>query len=107
MSQYFHETYEHSDGNVKVELSVSNYTTKANMKRATSIDTSTLASKTELTGLKTKVDNLDVYKLMSISVDLSKLSNDVNQDVMKKTMYVKVNAIDTEVKSTSWLVTKN
>ena len=101
MSQYFHETYEHSDGNVKVELSVSNYTTKANMKRATIIDTSTLASKTELTGLKTKVDNLGVYKLMSVSVDLSKISNDVDQDFVKKTVYVKVNDIDTEIKSTS------
>ena len=101
MSQYFHETYEHSDGNVKVELSVSNYTTKANMKRATSIDTSTLASKTELTGYKTKVDNLGVYKLMSVSVDLSKISNDVDQDFVKKTVYVKVNDIDTEIKSTS------
>ena len=101
MSQYFHETYEHSDGNVKVELSVSNYTTKANMKRATSIDTSTLASKTELTGLKTKVDNLGVYKLMSVSVDLSKISNDVDQDFVKKTVYVEVNDIDTEIKSTS------
>ena len=101
MSQYFHKTYEHSDGNVKVELSVSNYTTKANMKRATSIDTSTLASKTELTGLKTKVDNLGVYKLMSVSVDLSKISNDVDQDFVKKTVYVKVNDIDTEIKSTS------
>ena len=101
MSQYFHETSEHSDGNVKVELSVSNYTTKANMKRATSIDTSTLASKTELTGLKTKVDNLGVYKLMSVSVDLSKISNDVDQDFVKKTVYVEVNDIDTEIKSTS------
>ena len=56
MGQYFPEAHEHSDGNVKVELDLSNYVTKANLKGATGIDNSTLASKTVLAGLKTKID---------------------------------------------------
>ena len=65
MRQYFPEPYER--GNVKVQLDLSNYAMKAHLKGATSIDTSTLASKTDLAGLKTKVDNLDVNKLKTVS----------------------------------------
>ena len=34
--------------------------------------------------LKTKVDNLDVDKLSTVPVDLSKLTNVVDNDVVKK-----------------------
>ena len=48
--------------------------------------------------LKSEVDKIDVDKLKTISVDLSKLSNVVNRDVVKKTVYdklvTKVNNID-------------
>ena len=37
----------------KVELDLSNYATKTNMKEATGIDTFTLATKTDLASLKT------------------------------------------------------
>ena len=53
MSQYFPELYGHSGGNVKVELDLSNYANKTDWRGATSIDTSTLASKADLTSLKT------------------------------------------------------
>ena len=49
--------------------------------------------------MKSKVDNLDVGKLVAVPVDLSKLSDAVKNDVVKKTEYDrlvrKVNAIQT------------
>ena len=84
MSQFFPEPYKRFCRNVKVELDLSNYATKVDMKRATGIDRSTLASKINLVSLRTKVVNLDVDK--SKTVDLSKLSNVVdNYAVVKKT----------------------
>ena len=62
MSQYFPEPYEPSGGNVKVELDLYNYATKADMKGAMYISTFTLAPKTDLVSLKSKVDKLDVDK---------------------------------------------
>ena len=67
------------------------------------MDTSTLTSKTDLASLKTKVDDLDVDKLKIVSVDLSKLSIEIDNDIVKKTVYdklaIKVSAIDTKVSS--------
>ena len=40
-----------------------------------------------LRNLKTKVDKLDIDKLVPVTVDLSKLSNVVKNDVIKKTEY--------------------
>ena len=45
MSQYFLQSYECSGGNVKVELNISPYATKADLEGATGFDTSTLVSK--------------------------------------------------------------
>ena len=49
--------------------------------------------------MKSKVDNLDVGKLVAVPVDLSKLSDAVKNDVVKKTehdrLVRKVNAIQT------------
>ena len=65
----------------------------------TLVDTSGFALKTNLANLKTEVDKLDIDKLVPVSTDLSKLSNVVNNDVVKKTVYeklvAKVNNIDT------------
>ena len=69
-----------------------------------------MASETDLPGLKTKVDDLHVNKLKNVPADLSKLSNIVNIDFVKKTVYsqlvTKVNDIDTKIPITSGLVTK-
>ena len=43
-----------------------------------------LVSKTNLAGLKTKVDNLDLDKLDTAPADLTKPSNVVGYDVVKK-----------------------
>ena len=40
--------------------------------------------------LKTKVENVDVDKLKTAPADLSKLSNLVDHDVVKKTVYYKL-----------------
>ena len=53
------------------------------MKGAMGIDTSTLVWKADLASLDSKVDNLDLYKLKTVSADLSKLSNVVGEDVVR------------------------
>ena len=42
---------------------------------------------TNLSNLKSKVDKLDVDKLVPVPVDLSKLSDVVKNDVVKKDVY--------------------
>ena len=86
---------------VKVELDLSNYETKADLKNATGVDTSKFAKKVDSANLKSKFDKLDidkleklptnwnslkskVDKLVPVTVDLSKLSDVVNNGVVKK-----------------------
>ena len=63
------------------------------------VDTSSFAIKTSLANLETEVDKLDIDKLAPLSVDLSKLSDVVKNDDVKKTVYdklvAKVNNFDT------------
>ena len=98
MSQYF-PSYNNSSENIKVELDLSNYATKKDIKDITHFDTSSYALKVNLPALKTQVDNIDTDKLKTVSYDLAKLSNVVKNDIVKKTEYNtlknKVDAIDT------------
>ena len=75
------------------------YATKAELKNATGIATSTFVLKSDLASLKAEVDKIDVCKLKTFPVDLRELSNVVNNKVIKKTVYnnlaAKVNNIDT------------
>ena len=57
MSQYF-PLYNNSSENIKVELDLSNYATKIDIKDITHIDTSSYALKTNLAASKTEVDNI-------------------------------------------------
>ena len=66
---------------------MSNYPTKADIKNILHIDTSSFALKSNLASLKTEVDKLDIDKLAPVPVDLSKLSNVVKNEVVKKTEY--------------------
>ena len=70
----------------KLVLDLSNYARKIDLRGAIDMGTSTLASKTDLTSLKTQVDNLDVDKQKTIPADLSKLSDVGDNDVAKKTV---------------------
>ena len=93
--------------NVKVDLNLYNYATQADLKNATAVDTSDFAKMTNLahskydvdklhklktiprnsSNLKSKVVKLDIDKLESTPVDLSKLSDAVEHEVVKKTEY--------------------
>ena len=63
------------------------------------VDTSGFALKTNLSSLKTEIDKLDINKLVPVPSDLSKFSNVVKNDVVKKAVYnklvAKVDNIDT------------
>ena len=95
--------------NVKVEMDLSNYAAKTDIKNSIRIDTSSFAKKvdlaslksdvdkldinklknvpTNLKNLKSKVHKLDVHKLVPVPVELSKLSDVVKNDVVKKDVY--------------------
>ena len=129
MSEYFSKP-KNLGANVKVELGLYNYATKADLKNTRGADSSDFAKKADLanvesdvykldinklkniqsnlSNLKSKVDKLDIRKLEPTPVDLNKLSNIVKNDVVKKTEYgeliKKVNAIQTT--DTSALVKK-
>ena len=72
-------------GDVKVEVDLSNYATKADLKNATGIYTWHFAKKFDLASLKTEIDKLDVGRWETFPVDLSKLTDLVKNEVVKKT----------------------
>ena len=101
---YYRKPNSHIRDKVKVVLNLSNYATKKELVYATGIDTSSCWKKISLVlkaevdkldinklvnapissnNLKTKVDDLDVAKLKIIVVDLKKLSDLVDNEVVK------------------------
>ena len=90
MSQYFPKPYEPFSGDINVKVDLSNYATKPDIKNISDVDTSIFALKTNLANLKIKVDKLDIDKLKPASTHLSKLSNVVKNDVVKKDVYNKL-----------------
>ena len=84
MSQYFPKLYKNFRGNIKVELDLSSYATKLDSKDARGIDEFKLAAKPNLVSLKAEVDKIDVDKLKTVHVDLSKLSNELKIKLSKK-----------------------
>ena len=87
MSQYFPKPYEPFGGDINIKGDLSNYATKTDIKNISHVDTSSFALKTNLANLKTEVDKLDIDKLKPVPDDLSKLSNVITNDVVKKTDY--------------------
>ena len=90
MSKYFPKSPRSYGENISVSVDLSNYATKTDIKNITHIDTSGFALKTNLANLKTEVDKIDTDKLRTVPVDLSKLSNVVKNEVVKKTEYNKL-----------------
>ena len=102
---------------MKVQLDLSNYATKADLKNATGLDTSKFVKKVDLARLKSEADKLDIDKLEKVptalnnlkskgdildadkvSVDLSKLSDVVKTDVVKKNVYnAKIKIIEDKI----------
>ena len=95
MSQYFPKPYEPFDEDIHVKVDLSNY----DFKNVSHVDVTSFALKSNLAGLKTEVDKVDINKLTPVPNDLAKLSNVVKGDVVKNTEYnklvSKVNGIDT------------
>ena len=81
----YYPPYKSSSNNVKVELDLTNYATKTDLKNITHTDVSSFASKTNLAALKTEADKIDVDKLKTVPGDLAKLTNVVKNEVVKKT----------------------
>ena len=130
MSQHFPKLYQPFGGNINVKVDLSNYATKDDIKNITLADTSSFALKTNLSNLKTEVDELDINELRSLSnnlsilrtkvdkldidklapvpTDLSKLSDVVKNEVVKKTEYdAKIKNIEDKIPDISNLATKS
>ena len=101
MSNKYFPSYRGTSNNIKVQLDLSNYSKKTDLKNIAHIDVSSYATKTNLAALKTEVDKMiiDIDKLKTVPNDLAKLSNVVKNDVVKRTIYNtlknKVDAINT------------
>ena len=128
MSEYFLEP-KSLGGRVKLELDLSNYATKVNIKKATRVNASSFAKQVDLvniksnvdkldivklknvpsnlSSLKSKIDKLDADKLILVSVDLSKLINVVKNDVVKKDVYnAKIKNVEDKIPDIANLATK-
>ena len=84
----YYPPYKSSSNNIKVELNLSNYATKDDVKNIRHVDVSSYATKTNLAALKTEVEKIDVDKLKTVPDDLAKLSNVVKNEVVKKTDFI-------------------
>ena len=101
-SQYF-PPYRGTNNNIKVQLDLTNYATKDDIKNITHVDVIYYATKTNLAALKSEVDKIDIDKLKTVPADLAKLSN-VKNNVVKKTNYnTKVTSTEIQIAG----VTKN
>ena len=106
-SQYF-PPYSKHDANINVKLDLTNYATKNDVKNITHVDVSSFASKTNLAALKTKVDKLDTDKLKTTPANLAKLTNAVDNELVKKTVYnAKVTAIESQIAGVTQSETNN
>ena len=127
MSEYFPEL-KFLGGKVKVELDLSNYTTKVDLKNAAGVSTPKFAKEVDLANLKSNVEKLDIDKLSNVPpnlsnltnkvdkldadnlvlviVDLIKLSNLVKNDVVKREVYnSKIKTIEEKVPDITNLAT--
>ena len=92
----YYPPYKSSSNNVKVELDLTNYATK--IKNITRVDVISFASKTNLAALMPEVDKIDTHKLKRAPTDLAKLTNAIENDVVKKTDYkTKVTSIEAQI----------
>ena len=99
----YYPTYKNSSNNIKVELDLTNYATKDDVKNITHTDVRSFASKTNLAALKTEVDKIDTDKLKAVPDDLAKLTNVVKNETVKKTDF----SFDDYVKNTKFSADNN
>ena len=84
---YYPEPDSHVTNRIKAELDLSSYSTKSDIKGVTGINTSNLTAREYLPILKSRVDKLDVDKLKAVLVDLSSISNVVDNNIVKNVVY--------------------
>ena len=89
MSDYFPEP-KSLGGRVKVELDLSNYATKVDLKTATGVDTSQFAKIVDLANLKSNVDKLNIDKLKNVPTNLNNLKSKVDKLDVDKLLPVPV-----------------
>ena len=76
---YFPEPHTHSKNKIEIELDLSNYATKSDLKNATCVDTSDFAKKADFTSLKSNADEVDIDKLKNVPSGLSNLKSKVDK----------------------------
>ena len=86
MSEYFSKPVS-SGRNGKVKLDLSNYATKSDLTNTEGVDSSKVTKKFDLASSKSEIDKLDISKLETFPVDLSKLIDVVKNEVVKKNVY--------------------
>ena len=90
--------HRNSSNNIKLKLDLVNYAAKTDLKNNTHVYVSSFASKTNLAALKSEVDKIDTDKLKTTPADLAKLTNAIENDVVKKTDYnTKVTSIEAQI----------
>ena len=94
----YYPPYKSSSNSVKVELDLTNFATKTDLKNITHVDVSSFASKTNLAALKSEVNKIDTDKLKTAPADLAKLTDAIENDVVEKTDYnAKVTSIEAQI----------
>ena len=83
MSEYFPKPNS-SGANLKIELDLSNYATKTDLKNVAGADTSSFAKKTYLVNLESDVDKLDIDQLKNVASGLSSLKSKVEKSDVDK-----------------------
>ena len=83
-----------------MDLKLDGVVTKKDLEGITHVDTSSFALKTNLSALKTEVDQLDIPKLGTLATDVAKLTNKVANDLVKRTDFnsskTKINENETD-----------
>ena len=80
MTEYFPKP-KSLEANVKVELDLSNYATKAGLRNVTGVDTSDFAKRNDLANLKSDEDKLDIDKLKNVPSGLNSLKSNLDKFV--------------------------
>ena len=89
MREYFLKP-KYLGANLKVELNLPNYPTKADLKNTTGVYTPDVARKTDLANLKSDVDKSDDGKLKNVPSDLRHLKTKVHKLDVDKLLPVPV-----------------
>ena len=119
----YYPPYKSSSNNVKVELDLTNYATKTDLKNITHVDVGSFASRTNLAALKTEVDKItsieaqiagltkntvdnlaDITKLKAIDTNNFVLKTKLASDVT--TLENKIDTVDKKIPDISGLATK-